>query len=324
MKLDKKYLLPLAGGIFLLFTITLSHRIFGAYHYFADKKVNIFERTKNECPGIKWLSRIDSSQVNYPINVDGEMYFAGERVPLEDPDVKERLEREIQANVYWHSNTILSMKLANRYFDELEGRLKANGIPEDFKYMALIESNFRGDVSPSGAVGFWQLMKGTASGYDLEVNNEVDERYNIEKATDAACAYLKEAKGKLGNWTLAAASFNLGMPSMQDRVREQKTNNYYDMYFNQETSRYIFRMLAMKIIFSNPANAGFKVTPDELYQPYKYRLMEVDTAIPSIADFAAQFGLKYKHIKIVNPWLRNALLTNKSHKKYQIKVLQAD
>jgi hypothetical protein len=154
------------------------------------------------------------------------------------------------------------------------------------------------------------------------VNDEVDERYNIDKATQAACVFLKDAKEKLGNWTLAAAAYDLGVPGMLQRIKDQDTNNYYDMYFNPETSRYIFRMLAMKLIFSAPGHAGYKVKPDELYQPYKYKLAEVDTGISSISAFAKQFGLRYKHIKLLNPWLRNARLINKDHKKYEIKILE--
>ena len=287
-----------------------------------DKHVNIFEKTTTECPGIKWVDAIDSSQMVFPINIEGELYFAGERVPLEDPDVRERLERELQLNAYWHSNTLMSMKLANRYFDELENILTANGVPTDLKYMALIESNFRNDVSPAGAAGFWQFVKGTAKNFDLEVNEEVDERYNIEKSTLAACKFLKDAKEKLGNWTLAVASYNMGLSAMQERVKDQKTTSYYDMYFNPETSRYLFRMIAIKIIFSNPKRAGFFLKPEELYQPYKYKTLEVDGGIPNIADFAAQYNLKYKHIKIVNTWLRDAKLTNSNHKKYTIKIME--
>jgi membrane-bound lytic murein transglycosylase D len=286
----------------------------------ANNASNIFTQAKNECPGIKWLSVADTLHGAHPISVEGELYFAGERVPLEDPEVKERLERELVINSYWHSNTILGMKMANRYFPEIEKVLTDNGVPSDFKYMALVESNFRLEASPAGAVGFWQFVKGTAKAYDIEMNDEVDERFNNEKATQAACVYLKDARDKLGSWTMAAASYNMGLAGMMQRAREQKMNNYYDMYFNPETSRYIFRMLAMKIIFSNPKNAGFALGNDELYAPYKYKVVEVDTPITSIADFAAQFGLKYKHIKTLNPWLRDARLTNKEHKKYEIKI----
>ncbi|MDB5284614.1 MAG: hypothetical protein JWO06_3689 [Bacteroidota bacterium] len=317
---QKKYRIPAIVIICTLLGFT-SATILARYNYFVQKHVNIFASTKNECPDVKWNYRFDSTQASSPVSIDGELYFAGERVPLEDPDVRERLERELQLNVYWHSNTLLSMKLANRHFDEIEAILKKNNVPTDFKYLALIESNFRYEASPAGAVGFWQFMKATATTYNLKVDDEVDERYNTEKSTEAACAFLKDAKDKLGNWTIAAGSYNLGLPAMGLRIKDQKTNNYYDMYFNPETSRYIFRMLAMKIIFSNPKRAGYALNADELYQPYKYKVVEVDSTISNIADFAEHYGLRYKHIKMLNPWLRAAKLTNKERKKYQVKIL---
>ncbi|MFN8321238.1 MAG: lytic transglycosylase domain-containing protein [Chitinophagales bacterium] len=314
-----RYLLPVTALIILMAGIASA-----TIHTTGPKfdGVNIFENTKNDCEGLRWQVITDSANLTFPVKVDGELFFAGERVPLEDPEVKERLERELQLNAYWHSNTLTSMKLANRYFGQLEEILTQNGVPADFKYMPLIESGFRNDVSPSGAVGFWQIMKGTAATYNLEVNGEVDERYNIEKSTLAACRYLTDAKNKFGSWTTAAASYNMGMGGMANRIQDQKTSNFYDMYFNPETSRYIFRMLAMKIIFSNPQIAGFLIDKDDLYQPYIYKTVEIDSSIPNIADFAAGYGLKYKHIKILNTWLREARLTNKEHKKYSIKVLE--
>ena len=199
------------------------------------------------------------------------------------------------------------MKMANRYFPEIEKSLTENGVPTDFKYLALIESAFRLEPSPAGAAGFWQFIKSTGKIYNMEITEEVDERYNLEKSTLAACVFFKDAKAlKLGNWTLAAASYNMGLAGVMSRIKEQEAGNYYDMYFNPETSRYVFRMLAMKIIFSNPKKAGYAVQPNELYAPDKYKVVEVDTSIASIADFAAQFGLKYKHIKMLNPWLRDA------------------
>lgn len=325
MEFNKKYLLPLVAGIGIIVFITSASVLIPKVSALAQPKftgVNIFDKTKNECPGIRWVDPIDSAQMVFPITVEGELFFAGERVPLEDPDVRERLEREIQVNAYWHSNTLMSMKLANRYFGDIEKILADNGVPTDFKYLALVESSFRNETSPAGAVGFWQFVKPTAKGYGLEVNDEVDERYNYEKSTQAACIYLNEAKQKLGTWTMAAASYNMGMAGAANRMADQKVDNYYDMFFNQETSRYVFRILALKIIFSNPQRAGFFVKNEELYQPYKYKTVEVDTTITNIANFATQYGLKYKHIKILNPWLRDAQLTNKEHKKYSIKILE--
>ncbi len=322
MKFEKRYWIPVAIVLCLFIGVASATVLFSTSA--SDNLVNIFERTKNECPNLKWVGSIDSTETVSPVTVQGELFFCGERVPLEDPDVRERLERELQLNTYWHSNTLMAMKLANRYFDGIEKTLNENGVPSDFKYLPLIESNFRNDVSPAGAVGFWQFVEGTARVYNLEVNGEVDERYNIEKSTAAACKYLKNSKEQLGSWTLAAASYNLGLPAMNQRVRDQKLNNFYDMYFNPETSRYIFRMLAMKIIFSNPKQAGFSVKAEDLYQPYKYKVVEVDTGITSIADFAAQYNLKYKHIKILNTWLREAKLINKEHNRYQVKILETN
>ena len=320
LNFSKKQRLPVLAVSLLL--IVGSAAIIAGKTFKVANTTNIFLQTKNEAPGLKWINAIDSTRLSYPLHVEGELYFAGERVPLEDPDVSERLDRELLINSNWHSNTLLCMKMANRYFPDVEKVLADSGVPDDFKYLALIESSFRLESSPAGAVGFWQFVKGTAKKYDVIMNDEVDERYNVEKSTAAACAFLKDAKNQLGNWTLAAASYNMGLGGAMQRAKEQKMNNYYDMYFNPETSRYVFRMLAMKIIFSNPKKAGYEMTPDEFYAPYKYKIVTVDTSIASIADFAAQFGLKYKHIKILNPWLRDAHLTNKEHHKYDIKIME--
>lgn len=316
----QKYILPLSLALLLAIGIASAAIIIKTAT--TSGRANILERTKPEGAGLRWSGGADTTYRVSPISVEGELFFAGERVPLEDSEVRERLERELHLNTFWHSNTIMALKLANRYFGDIEKILAENGVPSDFKYLPLIESNFRNDVSPAGAVGFWQFVPATGKSYHLEINSEVDERYNIEKSTAAACAYLKKSKEQLGTWTLAAASYNLGLPGMNNRVRDQKTNNFYEMYFNPETSRYIFRMLAMKIIFSNIEKAGFDIKTEELYQPYKYKIVEIDTGIPNIADFAAQYGLRYKHIKMLNTWLREAKLTNKEHKKYQIKILE--
>lgn len=321
MNTQKKNHIPVVIILCLMLGVA-SAAIIVRYKSASDKPVNIFDRTKNECAGLKWIVPVDSTQKVFAVTVEGDLYFAGERVPLEDPDVKERLDRELQLNAYWHSNTISAMRLANRYFDGIEKLLNEKGVPSDFKYLALVESGFRNEISPAGATGFWQFIKETGKKYGLEIGGEVDERFHLEKSTLAACDYLKEAHDRLGNWTVAAASYNLGIPGMAVRIKDQKTNNYYEMYFNQETSRYLFRMLAMKIIFSNPQQAGFHLKTEELYQPYVFKEVETDSSIGSIADFAAEYGLKYKHIKILNPWLREAKLTNKERKKYQIKIME--
>ncbi len=318
MNINRKFLIPLLAVLCLAVGYA-SATIIAAV---TQPKTNIFERTKNECPGVKWDSGVDSSNAVSPIKIEGDLYFAGERVPLEDPEVKERLERELQINTYWHSNTLLCLKSANRYFDAIEKILADNGVPDDFKYLAVIESNLRNDVSPAGAVGFWQFMKGSAKIYGLEVTDEVDERYDFEKSTTAACKLLKESKAKFGTWAMACAAYNMGPGGLEEHVKQQKENNYYNMYLNSETSRYVFRILALKVIFSNPAKAGFSIKPEELYQPFKYKTVEVDGPIASIADFAAKYSLKYKHIKLLNPWLRSYQLVNAAKKHYQIKILE--
>lgn len=320
---ERKYWVPVVIVLCLALGF-VSATLLARYNFFVANRINIFKSTTNDCPNLIWTGNADTTQSARPISVTGELFFAGEQVPLQDPEVRERLERELQLNSYWHSNTLMSMKLANRYFPDLEKILAENNVPTDFKYLALIESGFRNDASPSGAVGFWQFLKETAKGYGLEVNDEVDERYNYEKSTVAACKYLTEAKASFGSWTTAAASYNMGMNGMASRINDQKTNYYYDMYFNPETSRYIFRMLAMKIIFSNPKRAGFDVRDEELYQPYKYTAVQLDSSIRNIADFAAGYNLKYKHIKMLNPWLRNAKLTNKERRTYSVKILDSN
>ncbi|MCS6933525.1 MAG: lytic transglycosylase domain-containing protein [Chitinophagales bacterium] len=312
------------SGLFAALLLALAAGVTCAAIFYRSESTvhNIFNTSVNEAPGIEWINPVDTQPPYRPVSIRGELYFAGERVPLEDPDVRERLERELQLNIYWHSNTLMAMKNANRWFPEIEKILREQGVPTDFKYLALIESGFRHEVSPAGAVGFWQIMRETGKAYGLQIDGEVDERYHSEKACIAACKILKKAYEELGNWTIAAAAYNLGLASMKARCADQKTNNFYEMYFNPETSRYIFRILAMKIIFNYPEKAGFRIEPEDLYQPYSYEVVYVDTTIPSIADFAANYGLKYKHIKLLNPWLRDAKLTNKERKKYAIRILK--
>lgn len=286
------------------------------------KNVNIFEEPI-ELPKKYVVSPLsDSIHIVYPLIFKGELLFAGERVPLEDAEVAERLDRELQVNAYWHSNTLLNMKLANRYFKIVEKVLEEEGVPNDFKYLPLIESGFRDVVSPAGAAGFWQFLTPTAKSHGLEVNDDVDERYNIEKSTRAACAYLKQAKEKLGSWTAAAASYNIGIAGMETRLKTQRSNNYYDLLLTSETSRYVFRMLAVKVIFENPEQTGFHINTKELYQPHQYDVAIVDSSISDIAGFAAQYNLRYKDIKVLNPWLRSNVLPNAKKKQYEIKLMQ--
>ncbi len=273
--------------------------------------------------GSRLLFQSDSLRIQNPIYhipMPEKMEFAGEEVPLHLFDVRESLDRELQVNTYWHSQTVLLLKRANRYFPMIEPILKANGVPDDFKYLAVAESALTHSVSPSKAVGFWQILEGTAKELGLEVNQEVDERYHIEKSTQAACTFLKKSYEKYGNWTMAAASYNFGRNGIQRQMERQDNTDYYDMVLGEETGRYVYRILAFKAIFDNPQKYGFHLMPNELYPPYSFQNVPVDSAITSIAQFAKTFDTSYKMIKLLNPWLRENFLTNRSKKTYLIKV----
>jgi len=250
--------------------------------------------------------------------VPEKIEFAGEKVPLEMFYVKEGLDRELLVNTYWQSNSLLMLKRAWRFFPVIEPILKENGIPDDFKYLALIESGFDNVVSPAGAAGFWQFLKSTATSYGLEVNDEVDERYNLEKSTVAACKYLKSAKNTFGSWTMAAAAYNMGSAGLTSQAQTQKTNNYFDLSLNTETSRYVYRILAIKIIFERPTDYGFYLRKYDLYQPVPTQIYKVDSSITNLADFAIQMKVSYKALKVFNPWLRKNSLKNTNKKVYQI------
>lgn len=246
--------------------------------------------------------------------------FAGEGVPIENFEVFERIDREILVNTYWHSATILTLKRANRWFPVIENILRNNNIPDDFKYIAAIESGLINVVSPAKATGFWQLLEEPAKKYGLEINDEVDERYDVAMATEAACKYLREAYNKFGNWTLAAASYNMGMTGVARQLERQKTNNYYNLVLGEETSRYIARAVAMKAIMLKPKNYGFLVDDENLYAPLKWNEVELSEQTVNLADYAFTQGANYKILKYYNPWLRDNTLTNKKGKTYKIKL----
>ncbi len=256
----------------------------------------------------------------YALPIPDTLSFAGEHVPIKQTDIRERFDRELLVNTYWQSQTMLFFKRANRWFPVIEPILRANGVPSDFKYLALIESGFMNVVSPAGATGFWQILSGTGRELGLEVNNQVDERYHVEKATLAACKYLLNAKDRFGSWTLAAAAYNIGNARLSRILETQRVNDYYDLHLNEETSRYVFRILAVKTIFSDPTAAGFHFRPEDLYQPYQYFILEVDTTITDLVAFALNYNTTYKELRILNPWLRDYELPNRSRKKYQIKI----
>jgi len=287
--------------------------------------VFVLMSSKTEAPSTAHAAKIevDTSMINLKIltpPLPTHLAFAGETVPLHDFDVSERLDRELMVNTYWHSSTLQLLKLSHRYFPIIEPILKEEGVPDDFKYLAVTESGLRPVTSPSHAEGIWQIMKGTGRELGLEISYEVDERYHIEKATRAACQYLKKAKAKFGSWTLAAAAYNCGMPALGKVIESQKADSYYNLYLNTETARYVFRILAIKEIFTNRAKYGFHLQDHSMYPPLQYKMIEVSTAIPSIAEFAEEHGTNYKMLKIYNPWLQRPHLSNKAGKTYAIKV----
>lgn len=259
-------------------------------------------------------------QVAAPFTIPSRLVFAGEPVPLENFDTRESLDRELLVNAYWHSRTLLVLKKSKRYFAIIEPILKKYGIPEDFKYVPMAESGFDYTVSPAGAAGVWQLVEATAKEYGLEINNEVDERYHLEKSTEAACKFLLESYNLYKNWTLAAASYNVGRKNINNQIERQQVNNYYDLLLNEETARYVFRLLAFKLISENPGAFGFYLDNDDYYPSIPVIEVKVDSSISNIARFASSYSINYKILKHFNPWLRENYLTNKSGKTYLIKI----
>lgn len=260
------------------------------------------------------FSRDSIRLFSLPTSVD----FAGEKVPLDQPDVMERLEREIYVNAYWESNMILLMKRSGKYFDEIDRIFTEAGVPTDFKYLALAESGLMNVVSPAGARGFWQFMESTAKEYGLEVNKEVDERYHFEKSTRAAVRYLQKAHAKFGDWTAVAASYNMGQTGFSKRQSEQFEKNYYNLYLNEETSRYLFRILAFKIIFENPGEFGFHLKEKDFYKNPEFKKIKVDRDIKDLAAWAKGEGSTYKQLKLYNPWLRDKRLNVRRGKVYEV------
>jgi hypothetical protein len=252
------------------------------------------------------------------LEIPTEMSFAGEQVPLNIADVYERFDRELHINSYMHNSTIFIMKRAGRWLPQIEPILKANGIPDDFKYQALIESALLNDVSPRGAVGFWQIMEGAGKELGLEIRDEVDERYDPLKATEAACKYLKKAYAKFGNWTLAAASYDRGMAGLDRALENQKVKSYYDLFLNDETSRYVFRLLAIKEIMEHPTKYGFNISDRYKYKPEPVRYVEVKETVKDLVDFSIAQGTSYKMLKRLNPWLRDDKLKVRKGKVYKI------
>ena len=265
----------------------------------------------------------DVPEFNYKIispSFPDSISFAGEKVPLDNFEVAERIDRELLVNVYWHSSTILGIKRANRWFPVIDTILKKYNIPEDFKYVPLIESNLSNTVSPAGAVGFWQITSDVAKKYGLAINDEVDERYNVEKSTEVACKYFQDAYDKFQTWTMAAAAYNMGMNGIQKQIDRQRVHNYYNLLLGEETSRYIARILVMKEIYMHQEKYGFYIHKSTLYPELKVYMIKINSSVRNWTDFAFDHDLTYKILKYYNPWLRDTSLTDKNSKVYYLKM----
>ena len=284
--------------------------IFSLFSYAFDKDLE--EKSYQE--------KINTEYNIYSLSIPAKVTFAGEDIPLTDFEVKERLDRELHVNTYWHSQTILFFKRANRWFPVIEPILAKYNIPDDFKYLALIESGFENVVSPAGATGFWQFMKATGLEYGLEINDEIDERYNVEKSTAAACRYLLNSYEKFGSWSLVAASYNAGMGRILSQMERQLATSYWDLLLNSETERYVFRMAAIKIIFENPDNFGFNIRKKDLYKQFSFVTDTITGPVENFALYAKEKQINYKILKFFNPWLRESYLRNKLGKTYVIQI----
>jgi membrane-bound lytic murein transglycosylase D len=260
----------------------------------------------------------------YQIPIPEKLTFANEDVPLKYFDVREGIDRELQLNTYWHSQTLLILKRANRFFPIIEPILKEKGIPDDFKFLAVAESALSQEISPAKAVGFWQILEKTGKELGLEINKEIDERYSIEKSTRVACDFLQKSYNKFGSWTIAAATYNFGSNGIDRQIDRQDNESYYNLVLGEETGRYLYRILAFKVIYEDPKKYGFVLAKSNLYPPLRFTYVEVDSSITNIARFAEHFNTNYKMIKIFNPWLRENYLPNKTRKKYQILIPEKD
>ena len=280
-----------------------------------DEQLEAYGGTDRE---FLYFDHIDHN--THDIELPESMTFCGEEVPLDLFYVRERLERELMVNSYRHSATILLLKRTTRWFPVMEPIMAKNGLPEDFKYLAMIESELTNAVSPSKAVGFWQFLESTGKEYGLEINKEVDMRYSVEKETVAACKYLKDSYRKFGSWTAAAAAFNCGNGRITRTMSEQRVDSYYDMLLPEETQRYVFRILALKLITENPEKYGYRISDNGWYQPYEYKTVTVVQSIPDLVDFAFREGTNLKMLKYFNPWLRGNSLTISPGNSYEIKI----
>lgn len=294
-----------AGVMAVVITVSLSFLTYYTYDGVSDDG---FQLAFNESYGI------------YALNIPESIDFADEKVPIADPEIVERLDRELLVNTYWQSQTLLFAKRSNRDFQVIEPILKKYGVPDDFKYLAVIESGLTHVVSPAGAAGYWQILKGTAQENGLEVTNEVDERYHLEKSTEAACKYLLTSYDKFNSWTLAAASYNMGRDGLAKQLERQEGSSYYDLLLNSETGRYLFRIMAVKEILENPERHGFHYREKDLYPNVPVRQLMIDTAITDLGAFAKDQGINYRILKYHNPWLRLEYLPQRDGKQYVINI----
>ncbi len=253
-----------------------------------------------------------------------QVSFAGEPLPLQNFDTRESLDRELNATAYRHGSTLLTIKRAGRFFPEIEKILAEYGIPDDFKYLACAESDLSNVISPAGATGIWQIMERTGREYGMTINKEVDERYDLDKSTRFACAYFRKAYERYGSWTMAAASYNNGLSGLNEQVEIQKENNYYDLLLNEETARYIFRIVALKLVMADPASYGYSISANDLYRPVPFSEVNVSGSVESWEQFARQYETNYKILKFLNPWLRKPFLTNSERREYIIRVPDKD
>ena len=296
---------------FMGIIITIGLIFFAITLFFTDNTTNANSNPEEDFPqGYKIISP----------EIPTYLEFAGEKIPTENFEVYERMEREFLSNTYWHSATILAIKRANRWFPLIEPILKNNNIPDDFKYLAVAESNLDNDVSPAGATGFWQFMKEAGEKYGLEINSQVDERYDVEKSTEAACKYLKDSYDMFGNWTASAASYNMGQDGVKKQQERQKAKNYFNLVLNSETSRFVARIVSLKYILQNPEKYGFDIKSEDKYKTLEYSEVMLDSSVADLADYATSLGINYFILKMYNPWLRDNYLSNKSKKSYAIKI----
>ncbi len=280
----------------------------------------LFSKWKKGVSEAEYQAAIARNLSVYALELPDTASFAGEAVPMDLFYVREAYDREMLTNVYWHSSTLLMFKRANRFLPDIEQILREEQLPDDIKYIALIESSLTNAVSPAGAAGPWQFLKASGQKYGLEISEEVDERYHLKKSTRAACRYLKEGYGTFGSWTLAAASYNAGPGNIKKPLGTQNESNFYDLLVNAETSRYIYRILAVKEIFNNPVKYGFHFRAKDLYPRIPVKEVVVDSTIKDLAQFAKDQGINYKILKEFNPWLRKNTLTVKPGKTYTIDI----